>query len=173
MKKLILLLNLTIIFFTTNSFAQKSDSLQIVKSHVYQNDVKLSKEELKSLLSNSPGTSAEFEKYKTKNTIGSAALIVGSGFVLYLGATSLSNSLNDAKNLNEGNLETSDGKNLILPAAAAIGFVSVGAILSLAARGHLIKAVTIYNSRSNRNYSQNKNLKFELTNNGAALVFRF
>lgn len=172
MKKIILL-NLIIIFFSTNVFAQRIDSLQIVKSRVYQNDVQLSKEELKSLLTKSSDTSAEFEKYKTKNTVGSAALIVGSGFALYLGATSLNNSLKDAKNLNEGNLETSDGKNLILPAAAAIGFVSVGAILSLSARGHLIKAVNLYNSKNYKNYSQNKSLKLELTDCGASLIFKF
>ena len=172
MKKLILL-NLIIAFFPTNIFAQQIDSLQIVKSRIYQNDIRLSKEELKSKLSNSPDTSAEFEKYKTKNTIGSAALIVGSGFALYLGATSLSNSLKDTKNLNEGNLETSDGKNLILPAVATIGFASVGAILSLSARGHLIKAVNIYNSKNDRNYTENKNLKLELTATRVALVLKF
>lgn len=172
MKKRILL-NVIIILFSTNAFAQRIDSLQIIKFRVYNNDVQVSKEKLKSLLSNSPDTSAEFDKYKTKNTIGSAALIVGSGFAIYLGATSLSNSLKDAKNLNDGNLKTSDGKNLILPAAATMGFVSVGAILSLSARGHLIKAVNIYNSKNNRNFTEHRNLKLELTSDGATLIFRF
>ncbi len=171
MKKLILLF-LVGIFCSANVSAQQNDSLKIVKFQVYQNDVKLSKEKLKTLFSNSAAASSEFDKYKSKSTIGYAALLVGAGFGVYLGVLSLSNSQSDINNLNSGKLETSDQKNLIFPAAATIGFISVGAILSLGARDHLIKAVNIYNSGSTASRGSTK-LEFGLTANGAMLILKF
>ncbi len=171
MKKLILLF-LVGIFCSANVSARGNDPLKIVKSQVYQNGVKLSKEEMKALFSNSAAASSEFDKYKTKSAIGYGALLAGAGFGVYLGALGLSNSQSDLNNLNSGKLETSDQKNLIFPAAATIGFVSVGAILSLGARSHLIKAVNIYNSRPSA-YRGSTQLEFGLTANGARFVFKF
>ena len=172
MKKLILI-NLIIIFCSVYTFSQSADSLKIVKFHVCQNDVKLSKEELHNLLATFPETYAEYEKYKKKGTVGSAAMLIGSGFVLYLGAASLSNSLKDVNNLSEGNLETSDQANLVFPAIAAVGFVSIGAVFGLSARDHLIKAVNIFNAKNGMQSNKGSYIDFELTHNGVSLVYRF
>ncbi|MGM0408399.1 MAG: hypothetical protein ACQERU_10465 [Bacteroidota bacterium] len=161
------------VFCTMTIFAQQNDSLFIQKKHVYQNGKRINKEELKAQLTSSPAGAVEYNKYKTKNTIASAATIVGSGFVLYLGAASLSNSLNDVKNLNEGNLETSDGSNLVFPAIATVSFVSIAAVLSLSAKDNLIKAVTIYNGNNKTGYKGNQKVEMGLTENGIGLTFRF
>lgn len=166
------ILSMFLIFCTLSIFSQQNDSLFIQKRHVYQNGKRLNKEELKAQLTSSPAGAAEYDKYKTKNTIASTATIVGSGFVLYLGAASLSNSLSDVNSLEEGNVETSDGSNLVFPAIAAVGFVSFGAILSLNARDNLIRAVTIYNASNKTGFKGNQKIEFGFTENGIGLTFR-
>jgi hypothetical protein len=171
--KILSFLTILFVLCSTTIFSQQNDSLFIQKRHVYQNGKRLNKEKLKTRLTGSPACAAEYNKYKTKNTIASAATLVGAGFVLYLGAASLSNSLSDVKNLNEGNLKTSDGSNLVLPAIGAVGFVSIAAVLSLSARDNLIKAVTICNTDGRKHTGGNSKLDLSLTENGFSLIYSF
>lgn len=152
-------------------FAQHDGSLIINRRFVYSNGKKLDKKEIKAILMSNQQSTAEYAKSHTNASIGSVALIAGSGFALYLGSISLGSSLNDVKNLNEGNMETSDGSNLIFPAVATLGFISIGAFLMLSSNKHLRKSIDIYNSGLlSTNIDQ---LEFGVTESGVGVVLKF
>ncbi len=173
MRQLAFIIGSFFIFCTTNIIAQNADSLSIRKANVYKNNIKLSKEEINTLLTQLPNSEIEYQKYKTKKTIASGALIIGGGFLLYTAYGSLNNAINDKNNLSEGNLKTSDQSELVFPAIAALTFTSVGAILAFSARDNLIKSVQFYNSNTQNANNGKKSLEFIAMPTGVSLVFKF
>jgi hypothetical protein len=153
--------------------SQQLESLVFQKRHVYSGNKKLDKEELKKLLTSTPESTFEYDKYKTKKTIGTVAIYLSLSAAIYAGATSISNSNKDGKNLSEGNLQTSDQTNLIGPAVAVIGFSTIGALFILNSQDHLIKAVKLFNSNNKTDYNSYSKLEMEFAGTGIAIRYHF
>ena len=161
-----------LIIFVVNGNSQTNDKTITIQKKKYSQQGKvLTSGELKTLLSENPGSSAEYKKFKSNSNIGTPFLIAGSLAALGGAVLSFTSSAKQASDINNGKVSSSSttGLSLALVIAGA-GCVIVGAAFLLPANKHFKKAINAYNA--NVSGVTSKSVKLNLMVKSAGLGVR-
>lgn len=172
MKKMIFLIGF-IGGIALSAYTQTSDStITIQKRRYLQNDNLMKRNELKSVLLHCDASRPEYKKAKTSSTIGSVFMGTGAVLILAGAGINLAGSVQEANDLDNGELRDSypNGLGLILVGAA----IELASIPFLVSSGkHLKKSVSNYNSFNDKADSRPIRLNLVYTKNGAGLRLVF
>jgi hypothetical protein len=151
--------------------AQENSPIVLKKKAYYQNDKKLTSNDLKSILLSKPESAAEYKIAKNKSTIALVPMTAGTVCVLYGTVVALKQSADEAKGISNGEVVTSDQSKFVVPCLLGACLVLSGIPFVIQSQKHLKKAIDNYNSHSKTGYRPVMN--FSIRGNGAALTYRF
>lgn len=173
MKKAAILFLMSMVL--TNLFAQnESGVITIEKNKFYQNEIKLKRAELHALLQSNPEVLPDFEIYKKNYVAGSTLTLGGLALVCAGGFVSLSSSLEQADDLNNGETKSQSDYSSGL-ALAGLGLVAVIAAvpINLKSKRHLQKSVELYNAGLQDTAQQAVEFDLQVSGNQVSLIMRF
>jgi len=161
---------LCISFIMVSAYSQESGSvITQKKKKYYQGTVKLKKSELKSILINNPASAVEGKLWKKNYNIASGFMYAGAVSVFAAGVVSLTSTLDEKNELEEGDLSNSTSYSFKGLGFAALGLVFVGVSIpfNISAKKHLRSSVSQYNSSLNQARRKPKvNFEFIVSSQG-------
>jgi hypothetical protein len=148
--------------------------LVIEKKRVYQNDVALKYKDVKTIVLNSPLSSAEFKTHQMNQTVGMSFLLAGSGLALLGGILSYSNSKKELDELDEGNLNyKADYSGAMMAVGAGLACVIVSIPFSVKAKKSFKKSIDLYNSGIKETGCNTIDFRMNLSYNQVGVTMRF
>jgi hypothetical protein len=169
--KRIFLFSLILLLTCFVGLAQENSSIVLKKKAYYQNDKKLTSNDLKSILLSKPESAAEYKIAKNKSTIAMVPMTVGTVCVLYGTAVMLKQSADEANGISHGEVVTSDQSKFVVPCLLGACLVLSGIPFVIQSQKHLKKAIENYNLHSKTGYRPVMN--FSIRGNGVALTYKF
>ncbi len=158
-----------------HSFAQSSTSpLRLEKKKVYQDDVVLKYKDVKPILVNNSLSSAEFKTHKTNQTIASSFAIVGCGLTALGGYLLFAESVKEADEIDDGNLNyKADYSGAMTALGAGLACVVVSIPFSIKAKKSFKKSIDLYNSGIKETGCNGIDFRMNLSYNQVGLTMRF
>jgi hypothetical protein len=133
------------------SYSQTSGSLlEIKKSRVYQNGSVIKGQPLKSLMLGNAASAPVYESYLQNRMIGMSISTTGVGLALLGSILLLSATMNEADDVNSGNLSSdADYGTPLTLAVVGLGVVIVGIPFNVIANKKLKRSVELFNQGGN------------------------
>lgn len=171
MKKSIIIL-LACMIASVSLFSQDMSPITVEKkglSRQYlQNDKRLERKELRTILSSYPGSAKEFKAASRASSAGT--LLIGGG-ALVIGASSLYDSIKDLNALNSGSLDV--GHTSVVPFLIGCGMVIGGIPLAIIGNSQFIKSLNLYNSQFKTSDNPVATIQFSVTPVSAGMKITF
>lgn len=171
-------MNRTIILFAVclvislPALAQEASPITLQKKgfsrYYVQNDQRLDRKELRTILEGYPGSAQEFKAASRNSTAG---MLLVSGGALVIGASSLYDTLKDLDALNSGSLDV--GNTSVVPYLVGCGMIVGGIPLMLIGNSHLIKSFSLYNAQFKAGSMPDATVQFIVTPAGAGMKIVF
>lgn len=139
-----------------------------LSTRFYQDEQRLTKKQLSTILSDYSGSAHEFKLARTYGSIGS--LMIGTG-ALIIGASSFISSMRDLEAVNSGSMDLSN--NDILPFLIGCGVGLGGIPFVLISNSHFVKSMNLYNSQGKTGRISDMKFDFGLFAGGGKLTITF
>lgn len=172
MKTLFLIL-FTSLLCANLSFSQNSNEIVLLKKRYYQNEKKLTNNDLKSILLSNSESAAEYKIAKKNSTIAAVPMVAGTALCLLGSFSMLKSSIDETNAINNGDIYYEASTAYVAPVLLGAGLVLAGVPFALASNKHLKKSISIYNSNQATGYRDIQKLEFGLTQNGVGITYRF